>query len=732
MDEMSQFEAAWEETISEANSWEIDVLDGGASFHFDGDTVESLDVASQSLGLRNTEERVLDLESVVYDSQSVLVEANSFETFGEMFAKIHAAGPLEAAGDRFDSASEANDSDSAVFEETSLRFDELSVVESWETAADGFLLTPQEGDAVAPQKGLVHSIISVPAKDENSSEVNLWNSPSEVNESMALAVALDSTHPIGGGIGQHATSDQIRDYGLVRSIITAPATNENSSEVNLWNSSSELNESVALAMDWDCSRSIVGGIGHHATSDQIQDYDEMAVTSTYYHMTQKAPLRIDDVYVYTLHISDEHMERRNLSEDLDNEAEIPEVAAFEDGNLLPSEELQEDVANHLNNATDDEASSSSDRETVESPSKQDAVEMHRKCATPVNLSRPLKETMVDNVQLQFRDIGSIASRANDASNLVHEFCLTSRLPSFSGFFDSTIANVESSNTQHEENKNEDDCVLKRCPSCERDRSVVRFPPFPRTNTVQLALLDYSKRKMVSLGTGFVFSAERGLIGTCTHLIFDMITRQPKVRRPPLYVLVGVCDNDGVAAAVFRFIAVVERDEDNFRTDVCFVKIRSRLEFDVRTEEEACNIQMSSASSVTSEDLRQLHSLPLSTGSVLGDHVQFGGFQQGTRSSLIANNNVCRSIDLIRGFVACESTTSDSTSRRSFIVVIGWQSISGHSGSPVYDVDNRIIGIVQGFDADHPHRNYVIPVSRFVQMIRRSCDHNQIPIPGIFE
>jgi hypothetical protein len=98
--------------------------------HFEDDTDASLDVEAQSQGLRNTEERVLDPESAVYDSPSVLVEANSVDTLDEAFARIRAAGLLEAAGDRFDTASEANDSDSAVFEETSFRFDELRVVKS--------------------------------------------------------------------------------------------------------------------------------------------------------------------------------------------------------------------------------------------------------------------------------------------------------------------------------------------------------------------------------------------------------------------------------------------------------------------------------------------------------------------------------------------------------------------------------------------------------------------------
>jgi hypothetical protein len=189
----------------------------------------------------------------------------------------------------------------------------------------------------------------------------------------------------------------------------------------------------------------------------------------YSHFTQQAPLLIDDVHVYTIHIIDEYMNRRNFSEDLDNEADIPEVAASKDINLLPSEELQEDVANHLNNATDDEASSSSDRETVNSTSKPDAIEMHQNCVPPVQLSRSIGETVVDKVQQQFRDIGSIASRANDASSLVHEFRLG---PSSSGVLDSSSTNVESCNTQHAQNKSEDDCLLQRCPSCGRDRSVV--------------------------------------------------------------------------------------------------------------------------------------------------------------------------------------------------------------------------------------------------------------------
>jgi hypothetical protein len=63
----------------------------------------------------------------------------------------------------------------------------------------------EDVDTVAPQE---RCIITVPARDENSSIVK--KIPSEVNESAALAIEMDSSSPIVGGIGQPVSSDQIK------------------------------------------------------------------------------------------------------------------------------------------------------------------------------------------------------------------------------------------------------------------------------------------------------------------------------------------------------------------------------------------------------------------------------------------------------------------------------------------------------------------------------------------
>jgi hypothetical protein len=326
-------------------------------------------------------------------------------------------------------------------------------------------------------------------------------------------------------------------------------------DANLVKSTSEEDAFAALAVEVDNSQSVVRGIGQQARSDQIQYYNEMEATCTDCHVTQDASLRMDQEYA--------EGQNAEISEDF---ATQPDVTPEDDDVLRPSGE--EDVANALDNRLLDEAFLSSSRETIDRPTASDALEIHHSVAS-AKLRRSFEENEIP---------GGISGQGNIVAEL--------RL---GGESLSSLVAQRFAKSNEEREENEDACMLTRCPSCERDRSVVMFPRFPHAATVQLALLDYSKRKMVSLGTGFVFSAEHGLIGSCGHLIFDMSTRQPKVLRPPLYVLVGVSDNDGDTAAVFRFIAVVERDEDIFRTDVCFVKIRSRLEFDVRTEQEAYNI-----------------------------------------------------------------------------------------------------------------------------------------------
>lgn len=250
--------------------------------------------------------------------------------------------------------------------------------------------------------------------------------------------------------------------------------------------------------------------------------------------------------------------------------------------------------------------------------------------------------------------------------------------------------------------------------------------------VLVGLWDFQKKVVISVGTGFIFDARKGLIMTAGHIFYDMVEGgnigKPYRGLEHGRAVIGTIPTANGTVSYFTYSAnILDEDKDKANVDACVLRITSKFARPVQCKGTNLGIQNETivGNSLRQEKLQQLN---VTRQCRMEEQVRVIGFNQTGEGRLKQGHHVNHSVCISKGYV-CKIPDKDSIisyNRRSSVfspvseIVVDCAAYQGHSGGPCVNQDGRIIGIVSRVDPQDHRRCYLVPSIQLKKIIKRAC------------
>jgi hypothetical protein len=277
------------------------------------------------------------------------------------------------------------------------------------------------------------------------------------------------------------------------------------------------------------------------------------------------------------------------------------------------------------------------------------------------------------------------------------------------------------------------------------------------SVVLVGLWDSDRKKIISVGSGFIADRKQGLVITASHVLMKMDGGHNKFGRNYFGMkngkaVIGVIprssDGSRSSKAVFRYFAeIIAKDVEHM--DACVLRITTRMEEDVGGQGEGCGDQpeillVNDSKAIKAQKLKRLS---MTQEFAMEEGVRILGYQQSGEGLFEMGEYIHRTLDVVKGYVSClfendisvnvvEKDGLDSDGQMTPLsllrepagrfsprkeIVVRCPTIPGHSGGPCVNHDGEVIGIVSRADPVESERCYLVPASDLKVLMDKARD-----------